>query len=283
MQFYSRPEFEAAAEYVKVHTRHQPRVGIVLGSGLGDLADSVQDADIIPYNRIPHWPLSTVLGHVGQMHIGWLEGTIVLVMRGRAHAYEGYPLSQVTLPVRVMQLLDMEIVILTNAAGGLDTSFAAGDIMLITDHLNLIGVGGNNPLRGPNDESLGVRFPDMSRVYDRELRELALEVARDTDIPLQQGVYAGLPGPSFETPAEIRFLRTIGAQAVGMSTVPEAIVARHGGIRVLGFSGIANIAIDDPDSETETTHDEVLDAGKTIVPRLTAILTGILQRLTDES
>ncbi|HEC22346.1 MAG TPA: purine-nucleoside phosphorylase [Chloroflexi bacterium] len=280
MEFFGRPEFEAAAQAVRGRTRHQPRVGIVLGSGLGGLADSVENADIIPYDQLPHWPRSTVVGHQGQLHIGELEGVPVMVMRGRAHYYEGYPMSQVTLPIRVMQLLGLEIVILTNAAGGVNKSFHVGDLMLITDHINLIGMTGANPLRGPNDETLGERFPDMSRVYDRELRALALKTAREADIPMQQGVYICLAGPSFETPADIRFLRLIGADAVGMSTVPEATVARHGGLRVMGISMISNIAIDDPDQEAETSHEEVLEAGKMAVPRLEAVLRGVLRNLS---
>jgi purine-nucleoside phosphorylase len=279
MMVFTRAEFEAAAAAVKQRTQQQPRIGLVLGSGLGDLADSVENADIIRYGDIPHWPISTVIGHQGQLHIGRLEGQPVMVMRGRTHFYEGYPISQITLPIRVMQLMGIEIVILTNAAGGLDPAFSAGDLMLITDHLNLIGMGGTNPLLGPNDESLGPRFPDMSRVYDRELRALAVDVAGEEGVLLQKGIYAGLSGPSFETPADVRFLRSIGASAVGMSTVPEAIVARHGGMRVLGFSGISNVAIDDPDSDRETTHEEVLEAGKVIVPNLTTILRGVLRRL----
>lgn len=280
MEFFGRPEFEAAAQAVRGRTRHQPRVGIVLGSGLGGLADSVENADIIPYDQLPHWPRSTVVGHQGQLHIGELEGVPAMVMRGRAHYYEGYPMSQVTLPIRVMQLLGLEIVILTNAAGGVNKSFHVGDLMLITDHINLIGMTGANPLRGPNDETLGERFPDMSRVYDRELRALALKTAREADIPMQQGVYICLAGPSFETPADIRFLRLIGADAVGMSTVPEATVARHGGLRVMGISMISNIAIDDPDQEAETSHEEVLEAGKMAVPRLEAVLRGVLRNLS---
>ncbi len=281
MEFFSRPEFEAAANYIRMRTQHRPRVGVVLGSGLGAFADSVEDADIIPYADIPHWPRSTVPGHTGQLHIGILEGQPVLVMRGRAHFYEGYPLSQVTLPIRVMQLLGLEIVILTNAAGGLNKAFSAGDLMLITDHINLLGMAGNNPLRGPNDNSLGVRFPDMSRIYDPELRKIAVGVAGDEAIPLRQGVYICLAGPSFETPADVRFLRVIGADAVGMSTVPEATVARHGGLRVLGFSGISNLVVDDPEASAETTHEEVLDAGKIMSPRLEKLLRGILRRLPD--
>nr|MBN1229075.1 purine nucleoside phosphorylase I, inosine and guanosine-specific [Anaerolineae bacterium] len=229
--------------------------------------------------EIPHWPLSTVEGHSGKLYVGTLESQPVMVMSGRAHSYEGYPMSQVTLPIRVMQLLGVEIAILTNAAGGINRSFSPGDLMLINDHINLIGMTGGNPLRGPNDSTLGVRFPDMGEVYDRTLRQVALEVAGEEGIPLQQGIYICLAGPSFETPADIRFLRMIGADAVGMSTVPEATVARHGSMRVLGLSGISNTAIDTLDSTTQTTHDEVLDSGKIIVPRLKTILRGVLKRL----
>ncbi len=279
MQFFSRAEFEAAAAVVRARTKHHPRVGIVLGSGLGDLAEAVEQADIIPYEEIPHWPRSTVAGHSGRLHIGYLEGQPVMVMRGRAHYYEGYPMSQVTLPIRVMQLMGIRIVILTNAAGGLNRDFRAGDLMLISDHINLIGMAGHNPLRGPNDETLGTRFPDMSQVYDPELRQLAREVAREADIPLWEGVYICLAGPSFETPADIRFLRLIGADAVGMSTVPEATVARHGGMRVMGVSGISNVAVDTPSADKETTHEEVLQAGRVIAPRLERLLRGVLRRL----
>jgi purine-nucleoside phosphorylase len=279
MEFYARAEFEAAVAAIRARTTQQPRVAIVLGSGLGEFAGSVVQPDIIPYQDIPHWPLSTVLGHQGQLYVGQLDGQPVMVMRGRAHYYEGYPMSRVTLPIRIMQLMGVEIVILTNAAGGLNKSFSAGELMLITDHINLIGMTGANPLRGPNDETLGTRFPDMSQVYDLHLRRLALEVAQESHIPLRQGVYICLAGPSFETPADIRFLRAIGADAVGMSTVPEATVARHGGMRVLGLSGISNVAVDAQDSGAQTTHEEVLDAGKAIVPRLQNLLHGILRRL----
>lgn len=281
MEFFGLTEFRAAAEAILSRIQIQARVGMVLGSGLGGLADAVEDASIIPYEEIPHWPRSTAEGHQGQLHIGQLEGQPVVVMRGRTHYYEGYPISQVTLPIRVMQLMGVEFIFLTNAAGGINKTFAAGDLMLITDHINLIGMAGANPLRGPNDESLGPRFPDMSHVYDRELRQLALEVAQEHDLPLQRGIYVCLAGPSYETPADIRFLRLIGADAVGMSTVPEATVARHGGLRVLGVSGISNITIDTPDSEAQTEHQEVLEAGKIIVPRLETILRGVLRKLPD--
>jgi purine-nucleoside phosphorylase len=279
LDFFGRAEFEVAADAVRQRIARQPRVGLVLGSGLGDLAESVQEADVIPYQDIPHWPRSTVVGHRGQLHIGTLEGVPVMVMRGRAHYYEGYSMTQVTLPIRVMQLLGVEVLILTNAAGGLNKSFTPGDLMLLVDHLNLIGMTGANPLRGPNDETLGTRFPDMTRVYDRDLRSLAAKVAVEQGVPLHQGVYICLAGPSFETPADVHFLRTMGADAVGMSTVPEATVARHGGLRVMGVSSIANIVIDDPDSDAETTHEEVLAAGALAVPRLEALVRGVLRGL----
>lgn len=279
MERYTRAEFEEATEAVRSRTDHMPRIGVVLGSGLGAFAASVEDADEIPSAEIPHWPHSTVHGHVGRLYLGRLEGQNVLVMSGRAHYYEGYPMSRVTLPIRVMQLLGAEIVILTNAAGGLDPSYSAGDLMLLSDHINIVGMAGANPLRGPNDESLGTRFPDMSEVYDAELRGIAQKVAREEGVPLHEGIYAGVAGPSFETPAEIRFLRMIGANAVGMSTVHEAVVARHGGMRVLGISGISNVAVSESGSHVETTHEEVLDAGRVIVPRLEAILRGVLRAL----
>jgi len=280
MEFYGRPEFEAAAEAVRQRTQYHPKIGIVLGSGLGSFADSVQEADIIPYTEIPHWPQSTVMGHKGQLHIGRLEDQPVLVMRGRAHFYEGYSMSQATLPIRVMQLLDIQILILTNAAGGVNKGFKPGELMLITDHVNLLGMAGWNPLRGPNDDTLGPRFPDMSHVYDAELCKAAVDAAQEANILLHQGVYICLAGPSFETPADIRFLRLMGGDAVGMSTVPEATVARHGGLRVMGISGISNTAIDSEASAAVTTHEEVLEAGKLIAPRLESIVRGVLRRVS---
>ncbi len=277
--FFGRPEFEAAADAVRKRTRHQPSIGLVLGSGLGEFADAVEQADVIPVGEIPHWPLSTVPGHVGRLHIGRLEGHSVMVLQGRAHFYEGYPMSQVTLPIRVMQLMGIQSVFLTNAAGGINPAFKTGDLMLLTDHINLLGMAGQNPLRGPNDDTLGTRFPDMSMVYDPALRSYAVDAAAQAGVPLRQGVYMCLAGPSFETPADIRFLRGIGADAVGMSTVPEATVARHGGMKVLGISGISNMASDETAAGKMATHEEVLAAGKQIVPRLSAVLTGVLKRL----
>ncbi len=282
-EYYSREDYEAAAAHVRSQNPLTPRVGLILGSGLNPLADAVENGSIIPYTEIPHFPRPTVEGHVGRLVMGELQGVPVVVLQGRVHFYEGYSMSQVVFPVRTLQMLGIEILVVTNAAGGLNPDFHAGDLMLISDHLNIIGMTGNNPLFGPNDPSLGPRFPDMSQPYDPELRRIAREVARDADIPLREGVYASLSGPSFESPAEIRFLRLIGADAVGMSTVPEVIVARHGGIRVLGVSGISNVALDKPVPGQVTSHEEVLEAGRQIVPRLIALVCGVLTRLRGSS
>lgn len=276
---YTRQHFDEAAGFVRGRTRHQPRIGLILGSGLNPLAEQAAGADVIPYADIPHFPKPTVEGHVGQLVVGQLAGSVVLIMQGRVHFYEGYTMHQVVFPIRVMQVMGIQTLIVTNAAGGLNPAFRAGELMLISDHLNLIGMAGNSPLYGPNDPSLGPRFPDMSQAYDPELRRIAREVAQAEGIPLHEGVYAGLAGPAFETPADIRFLRTIGADAVGMSTVPEVTVARHGGLRVLGVSGISNEAITDPLPGHAASHEEVLQAGQQIVPRLTALLCGVLARL----
>lgn len=279
MEFFGRSQFEEAVAAIQQRTQYRPCVGLVLGSGLGSIADSVERADTIPYDEIPYWPRPTVAGHQGQLRIGQMEGQNIFVMRGRAHYYEGYPPSQVTLPIRVMQLLGVEVIVLTNAAGGINPIFHPGDLMLITDHIGLSAMAGINPLWGPNDDTLGPRFPDMSAVYDPTLRHLALEAARGAAVPMHQGVYVCLSGPSFETPADIRFLRLIGADAVGMSTVPEAIVARHGNLRVLALSGISNVAQHDHAGE-KTTHEEVLEAGRVIAPRLEAVLRGVLRSLS---
>ena len=266
---------DEAAQAVRTRINIQPRAGIILGSGLNGLAESVRDAVRIPYADLPHFPVSTVQGHTGQLVIGELEGQPVCVMQGRIHFYEGYSLSQVTLPVRVMQRLGIGTLIVTNAAGGVNADFQPGDVMLITDHLNLMGMTGANPLMGPNIDELGPRFPDMSQPYDRALGNLARKVAGDSGLQLHEGVYAGLSGPSFESPADLRFLRLAGADAVGMSTVPEVIVAKHGGMRALGFSGISNKA--NLDGSTITTHEEVIEAGRVITPKIEKIIRGVLR------
>lgn len=270
-------QIDQAADAVRARTSYRPRVGLILGSGLNDLADSVQKADTIPYADLPNWPLSTVQGHAGRLVIGELEGQAVFVMQGRIHFYEGYGMSQITLPVRVMTRLGLEMLFVTNAAGGVNPDFVPGDVMLITDNLNLMGMTGANPLMGPNIDELGPRFPDMSQAYDRELMEAARQAASKENIPLREGVYCGLSGPSFEGPADLRFLRMVGADAVGMSTVPEVIVARHGGMRALGFSGISNKA--NLDGSTVTTHEEVIEAGKIISPKIEKIIRGVLRSL----
>ncbi len=276
-EFITMHEINQASDAIRARIDHKPEIGMILGTGLGGLADSIEDAVIIPNDQIPQWPLSTVQGHKGRLVIGTLEGVRVLVLQGRTHFYEGYSMGRITLPVRVMKLLGCDKMIVTNAAGAINPDFVPGDLMLITDHLNIIGMSGANPLKGPNLEAFGPRFPDMSQPYDWELLELAREACRDVNMDYRNGVYAALAGPSFESPAELRFLKTIGADAVGMSTVPEVIVARHSGLRVLGVSGISNKA--NLDGSTITTHEEVLEAGAILVPKLTSLIRGFLSKL----
>jgi len=278
----SRAEIRAAAEFISQRTTVRPLAGLILGSGLAGLAAEVAQSVTIPYADIPGFAPATVEGHPGELVLGRLQGCPVMMMSGRVHYYEGYPMSQVTFPIRVMWALGVKYLVVTNAAGALDPSFRPGDLMLITDHIGLVNMVGLNPLRGPNDPEIGPRFPDMSRAYDPELRQLALQVANELGLPLHQGVYIMLSGPSFETPADLRFLRLIGADAVGMSTVPEVTVAHHAGIRVLGISGISNAAVMEPGAAT-LSHEEVLAAGKTIVARLSPLLKEILRRLEQKA
>jgi purine-nucleoside phosphorylase len=274
--FLTLEQIKETVDKIRNRTKYRPKVAMVLGSGLGGLADSIQNPDVIPFGDIPNWPQSTVWGHAGRLVTGELEGQPVTVMQGRVHFYEGYSMSQVTFPIRVMQRLGVEILVVTNAAGAINPDFIPGDLMLITDNLNLIAMMGYNPLIGPNFDEIGPRFPDMSQVYDHELSEFARQAAKENNIRLQEGVYVGLSGPSFESPADLRFLRMAGADAVGMSTVPEAIIARHGGTRVLGISGISNKA--NLDGNTATSHEEVLEAGRMMVPKLEAIIRGVLRK-----
>ena len=276
--FYTMEMLNEAAEAVRKRVDIQPAVGMILGSGLNALAESVAGAQTIPFGDIPHFPVSTVEGHRGRLVLGKLEGKQVVVMQGRTHYYEGYSMIQIGLPVRVMTLLGAKTLIVTNAAGGLNMTYQPGEVMIIRDHINLIGMAGMNPLRGPNLAEFGPRFPSMNEAYDPELRELAREVAREAKIAVQQGVYICLAGPSFESPADVRFLRVIGADAVGMSTVPEVITARHSGMRVLGMSGITNTLIGE-EGAPAPNHEEVLEAGELLVPRLEAIIRGVLPRL----
>jgi purine-nucleoside phosphorylase len=274
---YSLPELDQIAGHIRSRLPQPAEVGMILGSGLGGLADAVEQSVSIPYREIPGWPISAVAGHQGRVVAGWLEGKPVMVLQGRVHYYEGYSMAEVTLSVRVMQRLGVGTLVVTNAAGAINPDFAPGDVMLITDQLNFLTMAGLSPLRGPNLDEIGPRFPDMSQAYDRNLIQLARQVAREEQALLREGVYAGLAGPSYETPADLRFLRMSGADAVGMSTVGEVIAARHGGTRVLGFSGISNKA--NLDGNTLTTHEEVLAAGDVIVPKLSRLLRSILRRI----
>ncbi len=278
---FTRSHYREAADAIRARTAHRPTVGLILGSGLNALADEVLGADRIPYAEIPHFPRPSVEGHAGRLVIGQLEGRAVAILQGRVHAYEGYSLQEVTFPVRVLAELGVKTLLVTNAAGGLNPDFRPGDLMLIVDHIGLMAMTGGNPLWGPNDDSLGPRFPAMNKAYDPALRKLALKVAAERGIELRQGIYVGLGGPTFETPAEVRFLRLIGGDATGMSTVPEVIVARHMGLRVLGISGITNAAVADPDAEEEANHEEVLMAGRIMVPKLMALLRGVLAGLAE--
>jgi purine-nucleoside phosphorylase len=275
--YFTLEQIDQVADAVRAKIDVKPRIGLILGSGLNDLAASVSNAVTIPFGDLPHWPVSTVEGHVGRLVIGELEEQHVFVMQGRVHYYEGYSMGQVTMPVRVMQRLGLDMMIVTNAAGGVNPDFVPGDVMLITDNLNLMGMSGLNPLMGPNLDELGPRFPDMSQAYDKELMAVARKVAGEEDLTLREGVYCGLSGPSFESPADLRFLRLAGTDAVGMSTVPEVIVARHGGLRVLGLSGISNKA--NLDGSTVTTHQEVIEAGKIITPKMETIIRGVLKAI----
>jgi purine-nucleoside phosphorylase len=259
-----------------------PQVAIILGSGLGALADQVEAVATLPYGDIPGFAVSTVQGHAGRLICGTLEGTRVLVMQGRLHYYEGHSLQTTTFPVRVMKALGARILLVTNAAGGLNRAFSAGDLMLMEDHINMLGWGGQNPLTGPNEDELGPRFPPMADSYDPGLLELAEQASLACNVPVQKGVYIVLAGPTFETRAELRLLAQWG-DAVGMSTVPEVIVARHGDgrnkMRVLGISNITNMAL--PDSKETANHEEVLREGRKSGPRFIKLVREIVKRIGD--
>jgi purine-nucleoside phosphorylase len=274
---FSLNQIDEVANKLRQRTTYKPKTAIILGSGLNDFAEAVEAPQVIPFGELPYFPISTVVGHAGRIVIGKMENQTVFVMQGRIHFYEGYSMAEVTLPIRVMQRLGIDTLIVTNAAGGVNPEFIPGDVMLITDHLNLLGMTGQNPLMGPNYDELGPRFPDMSQAYDRDLCDVARKSAKIEGINLREGIYAGLSGPSFESPADLRFLRMAGADSVGMSTVHEVIVARHGGMRVLGFSGISNKA--NLDGSTITTHQEVIEAGKILTPKIDKLVRSILQKL----
>ncbi len=255
----------------------EPKIGLVLGSGLGAVADAVDSPNEISTDELEGWPKSTVEGHAGKLIIGELEGQNVCVVDGRVHFYEGHSMASVVVPVRVLKRLGAEVLIVTNAAGGVNQNFEAGDLMLITDHINFPGMAGHSPLRGPNLDDLGPRFPDMSQAYDRELQKVAREVAAEQGIELRTGVYFFLAGPLFETPAELQFLKANGADSVGMSTVPEVTAARHAGLRVLGLSGITNMT--SLDGSHAATHEETLSVSSLIAPKLVRLIKGVVARL----
>lgn len=267
-------DINETVSFIRSNTNHHPEIGLVLGSGLGALADTLSEPTFLTYGEIPHFAASTAPGHKGRLVIGKLGDKTLLCMQGRFHYYEGYSMKQVTYPIRVMKALGIKTLILTNASGGLDLGFAPGDFMLITDHINYMGV---NPLIGPNEDEFGVRFPDMSRVYSRELGEIAKTAAKDLGITLRQGVYVGFTGPSYETPAEIKMFQILGAGAVGMSTVPEAIVASHCRMEVLGISCISNLAsgiLDVP-----LTGEEVIEVCDRAGDEFTRLITGVISRM----
>ena len=265
---------EEATEYIKSKINITLDIGIILGSGLGSLADEVEDKVIIDYKDIPNFPVSTVIGHAGRMVIGILEGRKVLVLQGRFHYYEGYEMGEVTFAIRVMKLLGIENLVVTNASGGINTSFKAGDLMLITDHINFAGV---NPLVGPNMDKFGLRFPDMTEGYNKRLLQVVRASSKNIGIDIKEGVYLYVTGPSYETPAEIKMFRILGADAVGMSTVPETIIARHSGINVLGISCVANLAsgiLDIP-----LNHEEVLSAMEGAKEKFVGLIREILRNI----
>ncbi|ADO57146.1 purine-nucleoside phosphorylase [Paenibacillus polymyxa] len=274
MSTANQATIQEAADYIRAKSGITPEIGLILGSGLGILADLIQDGVSIPYQDIPHFPVSTVEGHEGELLLGTIEGRAVVMMKGRFHMYEGYGPQLTAFPVRVMKQLGIQSLLVTNAAGGVNTSYKAGDLMVISDHLNLTG---QNPLIGPNDAALGVRFPDMSEAYSRRLREIAKQTATQQGFSLQEGIYAGLLGPNYETPAEIVMLRTLGADAVGMSTVSEVIVARHAGIEVLGFSCITNMAagiLDQP-----LSHGEVMETAEKVREQFLKLVLAIIPQM----
>lgn len=269
---------EHAARTIRAAFSDDVRVALVLGSGLGAMADDLEQAVAIPYEEIPGFARSTVEGHQGRLVLGFVDGTPVAAMQGRFHYYEGYSLEEVTFPVRVFGAMGIKALVLTNAAGGINIAFDQGALMLISDHLNLLGA---SPLRGINDERFGPRFPDMTEVYDKQYQELVLQEAQKMNLELRRGVYAALPGPAYETPAEVRMLRTLGADAVGMSTVPEAMVARHMGLKVIGISCITNLAagvLDRP-----INHAEVMQVGERVRNQFTQLLRGVIPRLLSSN
>ncbi len=268
-------KFKKTAQFIKSKITYEPEIGIILGSGLGGLGDRISDKIAIPYSEIPDFPVSTVEGHSGKLIFGKLGDKQVVAMQGRFHFYEGYGMKEVTFPVRVMKFLGVKNLIVSNAAGGLNPKFKQGDLMIITDHINFFP---EHPLRGKNLNELGVRFPDMSKVYHPDFVKLAEQIAKENNISVQKGIYIGSSGPTLETKAEYRLFRIFGADATGMSTVPEVIVAHHQGMKVFGMSVITNVS-EPEDPNTETTHEEVQNVAGDVEPNMTKIITELINRM----
>lgn len=267
-------DIQQTAAFIQSKINVKPEIGLILGSGLGSLADDIENAVSIPYTEIPNFAKSSAIGHANELVIGQLNGKTVLAMKGRFHYYEGFTMDEVTFPVRVMKALGIEKMLVTNACGAVNRTYLPGELMIISDHLNLVG---GNPLIGPNNDELGTRFPDLSNVYDRDLREIAKEVAAKQSLSINEGVYAWWSGPTYETPAEIRMIRALGADAVGMSTVPEAIVATHSGMKVLGISCLTNMAagiLDQP-----LNHEEVIEVASKVRSSFTSLIKGIIEEI----
>ncbi|SHH08373.1 purine-nucleoside phosphorylase [Tepidibacter thalassicus] len=264
-----------SVQFIKSKISIEPKIGLILGSGLGVLADEIEDAVVIKYEEIPNFPVSTVQGHAGQLVVGKLQGKDVIVMQGRFHYYEGYSMEEVTFPVRVMKVLGVETLILTNACGGLNEKFYPGALMFITDHINFTG---NNPLIGPNKKEFGPRFPDMSKAYNKDLIELGKKIAKNLNIEVFEGVYTSISGPSFFSKAELKMLQVFGSDTIGMSTVPEAIIANHCGMKVLGISCITDMAI--PNNELKPlTHEEVMRVANETRPKFISLVKGIVKEM----
>ncbi|AWI07060.1 purine-nucleoside phosphorylase [Clostridium drakei] len=263
-----------ASKYILEKTKHKPEIALILGSGLGALADEIENAEYYPYSEIPNFPISTVQGHAGRLVVGNLKGKTVIAMQGRFHYYEGYAMQEVTFPIRVMKLLGIEKLIVTNAAGAVNVNYKPGDLMLIKDHINL---SGNNPLIGKNLDSFGTRFPDMSEAYNKELREKVKKISEQLNVPLQEGVYACMSGPTYETPAEINMIRVLGGDAVGMSTVPEVIIANHSGIKVIGVSCITNMAAGI--LKQPLNHKEVMETSEITREKFVKLMKGIVESI----
>ncbi|SHE42204.1 purine-nucleoside phosphorylase [Clostridium fallax] len=263
-----------AADFILSKTKYKPELGLILGSGLGAIADQIENAEYYPYEELPNFPVSTVQGHAGRLVIGTFQGKQVVAMQGRFHFYEGYPMNEVTFPVRVMKLLGVETLIVTNAAGAVNTSYKPGDLMLISDHINLCGV---NPLLGKNLDEFGTRFPDMSNAYDKDLRDRVKEIAKGLNIDLQEGVYCMFSGPTYETPAEVRMARILGGDAAGMSTAPEVVIANHCGMKVIGVSCMTNMAagiLAQP-----LNHEEVMETSALVKDKFITLMTNIIKEL----